>query len=93
MNAMDNDTADLTRRCRINGVLIRNDGLVCTFDATSWLGFCRITVETTDDFWGRDKGVARVFGCEDGRDLEEHTLADCRRTVEAHAKLGTKCTP
>ncbi len=75
------DRENLTRRCRIQGVLIRNDGLVCTFDAASWLEFCRTAAEKADDFWGRDRGIARVFGCEEGKALEEHTIADCRRIV------------
>ena len=81
MNAMDTDKTNLTRRCRINGTLIRNDGLVCTFDAASWREFCRKVVETTDDSWGRESGIARVFGCEEGRGLEEHTVAECRRVA------------
>jgi len=77
----DTDKTNLTRPTHIRGVLIRSDGLVCTFDAAAWLDFCRTVVEQADGLWGRNGGVARVFGCEAGRALEEHALADCRRVV------------
>lgn len=80
-STMNTDKANLTRPTHINAVLIRNDGLVCTFDAATWLDFCRTAVDQADGLWGRHGGVARVFGCENGRELEEHTLADCRRVA------------
>lgn len=78
---MNIDKANLTRPTHINAVLIRSDGLVCTFDAATWLDFCRTAVDQADGLWGRHGGVARVFACETGRGLEEHTLADCRRVA------------
>lgn len=79
------DKTNLTRRTHIQGVLIRNDGLVCTFDAATWLDFCRTAVEQAEGIWGRHGGVARVFGCEAGRGLEEHALADCCRVASEAA--------
>ena len=80
-STMNTDLVNLTRPTHIHGVLIRSDGLVCTFDAATWLDFCRTAVEQADGLWGRHGGVARVFGCEAGRGLEDYPLADCRRAV------------
>jgi hypothetical protein len=91
----DTEKANLTRPTHIQGVLIRGDGLVSTFDAAAWLDFCRAVVEQADGLWGRNGGVARVFGCEAGRGLEEHAIAECRRvvseagnTVPLHVQIG-----
>lgn len=90
---MNIDLANLTRPTHIHGVLIRSDGLVCTFDAATWIDFCRAAVEQAEGIWGRHGGVARVFGCEAGRGLEEHALADCRRIVAEAGRHGQSTVP
>jgi hypothetical protein len=84
MNTIDDK--NLTRHCWINVLLVRADALDCTFQAHSWFEFCKRVVDCANDSWGRDHGgIARVFGCESGMALEEHTVADCRRIVAAEA--------
>jgi hypothetical protein len=63
MNPINDDPANLDRYCWINVVLIRHDGLDCTFQARSWRQFCDRVVDSADGSWGRDHGgIARVFG-------------------------------